>query len=191
MSRSGSGTVIYQYIIRKNFSNRVITWECVLSFAPCMKAVLLKDHQSLKWKSIFRGYIVGCTSKYIDIFCSTLILTCCCHQLTETSLHLYSDSSAKSLKFTCLIVVVVVLLACWNILVQLCFRLPIMGWIFTKHGERWDLGWSRGSVCCSKSLSNCHPYYQQPWSWNSCPSRTRSCWPNPPCVGTHSWVTLC
>ena len=66
-----------------------------------------------------------------------------------------------------------------------------MGWIFTKHGERWYLGWSRGSVCCSKSLSNCHPYYQQPWSWNSCHSRTCSCWPNHPCVGTHSWVTLC
>ena len=28
---------IYQCIIRKNFLNRVITWECVLSFAPYMK----------------------------------------------------------------------------------------------------------------------------------------------------------
>ena len=55
MSRSGSSTVLHQYIIRKNFSNKVITWECVLSFAPYMKAFLLKDHQPLKWKSIFGG----------------------------------------------------------------------------------------------------------------------------------------
>ena len=152
-----------------------------------MKAFHLKDQPSLMWKRIFRGYIVGLTSKYIIL---QHFLTCCCHQLTQNSLQLYSDSSAKSLKFTCLIVVVF-FLAWWNILVQLCFWLLIMAWIFTKHGERRYLGWSRGSVCCSKSLSNCYPYYQQPWSWNSCPSRTRSCWPNPSCVGTHSWVTLC
>ena len=185
ISRSGSSTVI-----SKNSSSRVITWECVLCFAPYMKAFLLKDHQSLKWKSIFGGHIVGCTDLNISFL--QLFLTCYCHQLTQNSLHLYFNSSGKGLKFTCFIVVVVVVfLAWWNIPVQLCFWLPIMGWIFTKYGKRWYIGWSRGSVSCSKSLWNCHPCYQQPWWWNSCPSRTRCCWANPPCVGTHTWVTLC
>ena len=86
-------SIYHRYIIRKNFSNRVIILECVLIFAPYMKAFLSKDHPSFKWKSIFRGYIADCTSKYI-IFLQHF-LTCCCHQLTQNSRQLYSDSSAN------------------------------------------------------------------------------------------------